>query len=294
MPREKTTFLLTKNSCQPCENFFHDGGRNIFQASAGPRPQIQGARLIATHHPCGACAAPTEGYGETGCTGEVAAAGNRQDHGNLRHPVELVRRNHQNRTCPLLLVPFGRVKGHQIDVATPHQINSLPAAVEAVHAPSSLEIGAEASHWASNSCRLYFFLTLGSMIRRPDSTAMLTADPDSICSISRIAGGTANITEPPTLLKLLVYIAITWLQHYPEKLNHIAAELCVGNIRKYSLRLLTFVKLVFTAGLLVPCVCDAFGIAIRDVYSLIMIGLILVVTAYYEYRIFQEIKSLRK
>ncbi len=55
-----------------------------------------------------------------------------------------------------------------------------------------------------------------------------------------------------------------------------------------------FVKLVFTAGLLVPCVCDAFGIAIRDVYSLIMIGLILVVTAYYEYRIFQEIKSLRK
>ena len=45
---------------------------------------------------------------------------------------------------------------------------------------------------------------------------------------------------------------------------------------------------------LVPCVCDAFGIAIRDVYSLIMIGLILVVTAYYEYRIFQEIKSLRK
>ena len=96
------------------------------------------------------------------------------------------------------------------------------------------------------------------------------------------------------LVLLLVYITITWLQHYPEKLNHIAAVLCVGNIRRYSLRLLTFVKLVFTAGLLVPCVCDAFGIAIRDVYSLIMIGLILVVTAYYEYRIFQEIKSLRK
>ena len=70
---------------------------------------------------------------------------------------------------------------------------------------------------------------------------------------------------------------------------------CVWAISEsYSLRLLTFVKLVFTAGLLVPCVCDAFGIAIRDVYSLIMIGLILVVTAYYEYRIFQEIKSLRK
>ena len=69
------------------------------------------------------------------------------------------------------------------------------------------------------------------------------------------------------LVLLLVYIAITWLQHFPEKLNHLAAE---------------------------PCECDAVGIAIRDVYSLIMIGLILVVTAYYEYRIFQEIKSLRK
>ena len=79
-----------------------------------------------------------------------------------------------------------------------------------------------------------------------------------------------------------------------ERENKGREKKCVGNIRKYSLRLLMFVKLVFTAGLLVPCVCDAFGIAIRDVYSLIMIGLILVVTAYYEYRIFQEIKSLRK
>ena len=32
------------------------------------------------------------------------------------------------------------------------------------------------------------------------------------------------------LVLLLVYIAITWLQHYPEKLIHIAAELWVGNI----------------------------------------------------------------
>ena len=32
------------------------------------------------------------------------------------------------------------------------------------------------------------------------------------------------------LVLLLVYIAITWLQHYPEKLNHIAAELCVGKV----------------------------------------------------------------
>jgi len=58
------------------------------------------------------------------------------------------------------------------------------------------------------------------MTRRPDSTAMLTADPDSICSISRIAGGTANITEPPTLLKLLVYMAT--LQKLYFYITHIA------------------------------------------------------------------------
>ena len=60
----------------------------------------------------------------------------------------------------------------------------------------------------------------------------------------------------------------------------------------YHIQVFKFVANILV--LLVPCVCDAFGIAIRDVYSFIMIGLILVVTAYYEYRIFQEIKSLRK
>lgn len=96
------------------------------------------------------------------------------------------------------------------------------------------------------------------------------------------------------LVLVLVYSGITWLMYYPEKLNHIAPEYCVGNIRKYSLRLLMFVKLVFTAGLLVPCVCDAAGIGIRDVYSLVIIGLIIVVSVYYEYRIMQEIRENRK
>ena len=97
----------------------------------------------------------------------------------------------------------------------------------------------------------------------------------------------------------ILALAYIGLQIYYGVCYHIQVFKFVANILVLllvyiSLRLLTFVKLVFTAGLLVPCVCDAFGIAIRDVYSLIMIGLILVVTAYYEYRIFQEIKSLRK
>lgn len=75
--------------------------------------------------------------------------------------------------------------------------------------------------------------------------------------------------------------------------SHSSGAVC-GQYQKIFAQAFDVCKACFTAGLLVPCVCDAFGIAIRDVYSLIMIGLILVVTAYYEYRIFQEIKSLRK
>ena len=37
---------------------------------------------------------------------------------------------------------------------------------------------------------------------------MLTAAPDFMCSISKMAGGTASITEPPTFLRLLVYMTI--------------------------------------------------------------------------------------
>jgi hypothetical protein len=35
---------------------------------------------------------------------------------------------------------------------------------------------------------------------------MLTVEPEPRCTISKMAGGTASITEPPTLRRLLVYI----------------------------------------------------------------------------------------
>lgn len=95
------------------------------------------------------------------------------------------------------------------------------------------------------------------------------------------------------LVLVLVYVFITWLQLYPEKLIHIDAQICTGRIRKYSLRLLACVKLIFIAGLLVPCVFDAIGIAIRDAYSLIIIGLILVVCLYFGYKIVDEIRNMR-
>ena len=57
--------------------------------------------------------------------------------------------------------------------------------------------------------------------------------------------------------------------------------------------ILFLVKFIFTAGLLVPCVFDVLGIGIRDAYSLIMVGLIIVVSVYYEYRIITELRNIR-
>ena len=68
------------------------------------------------------------------------------------------------------------------------------------------------------------------------------------------------------LVLLLVYIA-----------NHMAAALS-GKAQSHSSGAVWAIsesihsgfdvcKACFTAGLLVPCVCDAFGIAIRDVYN---------------------------
>jgi hypothetical protein len=201
---------LQKNGGQLGKNIFHDSGGHGFQAFAGTCPQVQGAGLIATHDSGCACAASVERDGESRCTGEVAAAGNRQHYRNPGEFVELVGGNHQNRAGSPLFMAFSWVKGHQINVSAPHQTSSSPLAVEEVQALSSSDTDAEASHWASNSCSVYFFLSSGSITNRPLSTAMFTVDPEPSRSISSMAGGTASITEPPTFLNLLVYM--TFLQ----------------------------------------------------------------------------------
>ena len=58
--------------------------------------------------------------------------------------------------------------------------------------------------------------------------------------------------------------------------------------------MIRFIKFVFVAGLLVPCVCDAAGYEILSAYSLIVIGIIIVMAVYYEVRILSEIKKRNK
>ena len=74
-------------------------------------------------------------------------------------------------------------------------------------------------------------------------------------------------------------------------LIYVGLSLCVGKVRKYSIRMIRLVKLVFIIGLMVPCVGDVIGIELKDAYSLLVIAAILVITVFYEYRIIQLLRN---
>ena len=96
------------------------------------------------------------------------------------------------------------------------------------------------------------------------------------------------------LVMILVYAGLTLLSMYPEKINSIPRQVCQGRVRKYSLWMVRLVKTIFVVSLLIPCVFDVMGVGIQSVYSLIVIGLILVVAGYCEYHIIQELKNRKK
>ena len=92
---------------------------------------------------------------------------------------------------------------------------------------------------------------------------------------------------------VLVYAGLTILSNHPERINRSPVQMCVGKIRIYSLRMLRLVKLIFVVGLMIPCVADVIGRQMQDAYSLIIIGLLLLVTIYYEYKIILTIRKNR-
>lgn len=93
------------------------------------------------------------------------------------------------------------------------------------------------------------------------------------------------------LAMVLVYAGLSMLSMYPERINSIPSEICKGKMRTYSLWMLRLIKAIFVISLLIPCVFDALGIGIQSVYSLIVIGLIVVVAGYCEYQILAELKK---
>lgn len=88
---------------------------------------------------------------------------------------------------------------------------------------------------------------------------------------------------------LLVYAGMTLLSVYPERVNGLSREVCSGDVRKYTIRMVRTAKLIFVEGLLFTSICDVMGKQLRAGYSLVVVVLIVAVVAYYEYRIIRII-----
>ena len=76
---------------------------------------------------------------------------------------------------------------------------------------------------------------------------------------------------------ILVYIGLTLLAHYPERVNNLPKEICSGKIRIYTIHMVRAIKLIFVLSLLFTSICDAAGVQINKGYSLVTVALIAVV-----------------
>ena len=80
---------------------------------------------------------------------------------------------------------------------------------------------------------------------------------------------------------ILVYVGLTLLARYPERVNNLPKEICSGKIRKYTIHMVRAVKLIFVLSLLFTSICDAAGVQINKGYSLVTVALIVIVTVVY-------------
>ena len=92
------------------------------------------------------------------------------------------------------------------------------------------------------------------------------------------------------LILLLVYAGLTLLTVYPERVNSLSPEVCVGKIRQYTIRMVQWIKLVFVLALLFTSICDALGYRIDAGYSVIVMVAIALIAIVYEAKIIKEIR----
>ena len=71
-------------------------------------------------------------------------------------------------------------------------------------------------------------------------------------------------------------------------------EVCVGKVRRYTITMVRFIKLIFILCLLLTSVCDVMGYQMEPAYSLIVVGVILLDTFYFEIKIIRILKEQNK
>lgn len=96
------------------------------------------------------------------------------------------------------------------------------------------------------------------------------------------------------VVMVLVYVGLTLLGVYPERINGLSKEVCTKDVRKYSIRMVRIAKLVFVGGLLFASICDVMGKELPAWYTVGMIILMVVVAACYEFKIIRILRERYK
>lgn len=93
---------------------------------------------------------------------------------------------------------------------------------------------------------------------------------------------------------LLVYAGLTLLSIYPERVNGLTKEACSGSVRTYTIRMVRMAKLIFAGGLLFTSICDVMGKELPAACTVLILGLMVAVALYYEYRIIRILRERYK
>ncbi|SER46358.1 hypothetical protein [Lachnobacterium bovis] len=96
------------------------------------------------------------------------------------------------------------------------------------------------------------------------------------------------------LIIVLIYMGLSILSCYPERVNAIPAEICLGNIRRYSIKMIRYAKFIFIASLVVPEVCDLLEYNLGQWYSFVVVVAILAEIIFYEVKIIKLIHLIKK
>ena len=112
------------------------------------------------------------------------------------------------------------------------------------------------------------------------------------CGLLYGAGAVAILLN--VIMVALVYAGLTLLAFYPERVNGLDAQICTGKVRKLTIHMVLYMKLIFDMSLLFTSICDVMGKQVDGAYSLITAGLMIVIAVLYEIKIFQLLKNNQK
>jgi hypothetical protein len=199
--------LLIEDRRESCDDFIHDFGGDGLQFARAASAQIEGAGLVAADDSGCSGAGSGERDGESGSAGKASPAGDRQDDRYAGDAIESLWRGNEDGTAPFLLVTFGRVKAFQPNF-TALQISSRPTGLSLTHPLFFRARLARGLHCFSNWASEYRGRRSGFTTKLPLSTVRPTFAPECRSRISSKAGGTVNMTEPPTFRRFVVLSSI--------------------------------------------------------------------------------------